>query len=79
MKKYLDEMEIDAVVDLFIDRKAMNILVLSEMLAAGKSQDILDSYQKWVTGNNEWMDGIKNKIITMNNEMRMVEANESAN
>lgn len=79
MKKYLDEMEIDAVVDLIIDAKAAAILMLSELLAAGENQDILDSYQKWVAENNEWLDGIKNKIINMNNEVRKAEANESAN
>jgi len=79
MKRYLDEMETDAVVDLVIDAKAANVLMLSELLAAGENQEIIDSYQKWMAGNNEWLDGIKKKIIYMNDEVRKAEANESTN
>lgn len=79
MKRYLDEMEIDAVVDLVIDAKAANVLMLSESLASGDDSAVYGAYEQWVADNNEWLDGIKNKIINMNNEARKVEANESTN
>lgn len=79
MKRYLDEMEIDAVVDLVIDAKAANVLMLLESLARGDDSAVYGAYEQWVADNNEWLDGIKNKIINMNNEARKVEANESTN